>query len=424
MTAEPHPLTWYVPAAVLGVAFLAKLPGLRRGWRNPMVRAVNAMLLLPCVTFACSAPPTVRLVNRLTGIDNFSAVFVHCVLSAYACASVVLVEYWRAGPEAGAATRRRVRGWLLCYAVVIVAVVVLFALGEAPVERPVDFDLHYAATPFLREMSVVYLTGLSLASFATMVMCWNWAGTIGNASDRAGATPVVPWLKIGLQALVLGSSANFLFGAAKLTVIAATWAGRDWSMVGEGMAPFMALCGALVGLGFLTPVVGPWLAGHVWHPYAKVFALRWLWRAAHPPAAAGCFRALVGTPWYLGPEHLLMYRMTAIHDWLLGLYAYCPEDVRELAHRDATEAGAPERRARAIGIAAMLKAATEDRARRCTASEEQRLLAARVVGAAEAADAEILVCVSRALPTAPGRAELYARARRAEPAAGSRGRTP
>ncbi|MFB6635164.1 hypothetical protein ACFCWY_35260 [Streptomyces sp. NPDC056362] len=39
-------VNYYIPACVVFVVLMAKLPALKRGWRLPMVRTVNVALAL------------------------------------------------------------------------------------------------------------------------------------------------------------------------------------------------------------------------------------------------------------------------------------------------------------------------------------------------------------------------------------------
>ena len=83
---------------------------------------------------------------------------VYLLLSAFSGSCLVLIINWRGGPPE--TTRRLSRRWIAGYGAVCAAIVLLFVLGEAPVERLRDFDTYYANTPYIREMIVLYLTGV------------------------------------------------------------------------------------------------------------------------------------------------------------------------------------------------------------------------------------------------------------------------
>lgn len=164
--------SYYIPAAAMACALVLKAPALLRSWRDPLLRSVCTLLTLAGLVFLFAAPPTIAKVNRLTGITNVSAPLVYCLLSAFSAACLVLVVNWRGGPPAQ--TRLLTRRITAGYAVVIVALVVLFALGDAPVERLRDFDTYYARTPYLRELIVLYLTAMTVAGLAMTALCWRW----------------------------------------------------------------------------------------------------------------------------------------------------------------------------------------------------------------------------------------------------------
>ncbi|MFE6786348.1 MAB_1171c family putative transporter [Streptomyces sp. NPDC057680] len=393
----PGELDSYLPAAVLGAALLARLPGLLRGWRSPTVRTVNALLFLPCLGFVLSAPPTVTAVNRFTGISNVSALLVHCVMTAYACATLVLLTHWRSGSEDQARTRRRVRTWRTGCCVVIAALVVLFALGDVPVEQPRNFDTYYAATPYISGMLVLYLLAYVVAGVAMALVCGNWMRDIGRTADRGSRTTVDRFLWIGLLVLATGAVGNIVFGSFKLTAIAARWAGRDWDALNESLSPFMAVCGMVIGFGLMVPVYGPGLVDRVWRPLLHIHALRPLWQLVRRSLPTAGKRPFPAPSWYAGPEQVLLYRMTAVHDWMLDLSAYCADEIRERSYLRAKGAGAPEREAVAAGLAAMYVAAADVRAREPAPLTERCAPVVVAVCSAGREDRDLLVSISRAL---------------------------
>lgn len=397
----PDGIDCYVPAAVLGAAVLARLPGLVRGRRSPTVRTVNILLLLPCLGFVLSAPPTVTAVNRFTGVSNLSALLVHCLMTAYACASLVLLNYWKGQSEDCARARRRARAWWTGCCAVIVTLTVLFALGDVPVEQPRNFDTYYATTPYISGMLVLYLLAYVIAGVAMARVCGKWMLDIRGRTADGTRTAVDRFLRAGLLVLVLGSVGNIVFSSVKLTAIAARWAGRDWDALNESLSPFMAVCGMVVGLGLLVPVYGPGLVDRVVHPLTDLHALRPLWRLARRSRPADRSRAFPSPPWYAGPEQVLLYRMTAIHDWMLDLSGYCADEVRERSYRRAKGAGAPAREAVAAGLAAMYVAAADARAREPEPPTERCAPAVVAVCTAEREDRDLLVSISRALAARP-----------------------
>ncbi|MCY0921968.1 hypothetical protein OS965_28005 [Streptomyces sp. H27-G5] len=394
---------YYLPAAVLGAALLAKSPALLRGWRCATVRTVNALLFLPCAGFILSSPPTITAVNRFTGISNLSALLVHCIMTAYACASLLLLDYWRGEPGEHARTGRRTRAWKAGCFVVIVALVGLFALGDVPVECPRDFDTYYATTPFISEMLVLYLLAYIAAGAAMTIVCWSWLLDIDRRTAHGTKTAVTRPLRIGLLVLVIAALANIVFGLFKLTAIAARWAGRDWDALNESVSPLISASGIMIGIGLLVPAYGPGLIDRVWHPLLGIRDLRPLWRLVRRSGLTPGSRMFLPPPWYAGPEQVLLYRMTTIHDWMLELCAHSTDDVREAAYRQAKETGATEREAVTAGLASMFTAAVDARAHTVAPAAEQNLLAVAAVRSAEADDRDLLVSISRALAAASAR---------------------
>jgi hypothetical protein len=162
-------------------------------------------------------------------------------------------------------------------------------------------------------------------------------------------------------------------------------------------APATTLTGVAIGSGFLVPAFGPRLAEHVGRPLLTIIALRPLWRTVcHPTTGAGN-EPLLTTPWYASPEERLMAQITTTHDWMLKLRAYCADDVRAASYSRAKENGEAERDAVAFGLAVMLRAAADDRARQAPAGDEQSARAASALRSAWATYPDLIVHISRAL---------------------------
>lgn len=216
---------WWIPAAVLATALAIKLPTIIRLWKDPLLRAVGGLLLLACAVFVFVAPSTIVRVNRVTGVPNISAPWVYSLLTAFCGACLVLIIAWRDGlSERSARTRRATRWVVSVYGGVIVALWVLFALADVPVERTRDLDTYYANTPFMREEILLYLLAHTAAVLITSRLIWNWI--------RTGGFDV--WLRRGLRFLGVGYALNLAFDAAKLTPSrpagpATTWTGSAWT---------------------------------------------------------------------------------------------------------------------------------------------------------------------------------------------------
>ncbi|WP_455360262.1 MAB_1171c family putative transporter [Streptomyces sp. SYSU K21746] len=337
---------YYVPAAAMGIALACKLPGMAGAWRDPLLRSVCALLALAGLVFFFAAPPTITTVNRLTGVANFSGPLVYCLLSAFSAACLVLITNWRGGPPER--TRRVSRRWVAGYGVVIVALVVLFSLGDAPVERLRDLDTYYATTPYIREMIVLYLAALTVAGVAMTVLCWRWSLQVRG------------WLRIGLMIIVVGYLFNLAYLGTKFAAVFARWAGRDWDALSTDAAPVLASVGAQISaVGFCLPLVCQRLAD-IWSTWTTYRQLGPLWRELHTvtPSQSRAVRMALWSP----AELRVTQRESDIHDGMLSLYPYfCPE-ARAHAYEAAVNAGSDPAQAQAVADAAMVTAAVRARA--------------------------------------------------------------
>ncbi len=333
-------LGFYVPAAVAGAAFVFKLPALVRSRRDPLMRSVGGLLLIASGVFFFAAPPTISTVNALTGVPNFSAPLVYGVLTAFCASCLVLIINWRGGD--GETVRRATRWCVSVYSGVIVALVVLFVLADAPVERLRDLDTYYAGTPFMREMIVLYLTAHTVAVVTTTVLCWRWSRQIHG------------WLRAGVSLIVVGYLLNIVYDSVKFAAVFARWSGRNWDWLSTDVAPPVAsLSGVLIGIGFVLPMAGQ-RASKRWRAHLAYRRLEPLWRELRQVAPG---TGSVRMPRWSAPELLLTQRRADIHDGLLLLTPYFDAALREAAHRAALERGATEEEAVAVSDAAMTVAA-------------------------------------------------------------------
>ncbi|MGQ4477308.1 DUF6545 domain-containing protein [Streptomyces sp. SAS_276] len=327
----------WIPTAVLGAALALKLPAIIRLWREPLLRAVGGLLLLACAVFVFVMPPVIIWTNRVTGVPNLSAPWVYSLLTAFSGAGLLLIVTWRNGLSDRSDATRRARRWVISvYSGVIVALWVLFALADAPVERVRDLDTYYANTPFMREMIVLYLLGHTVAVLITGRLIWNWV----RADGLHG------WLRWGLTFLGAGYALNLGFDLAKLTAVAARWTGHDLDTLSTDIAPCAACLGAiLIAVGFILPHTGQYLHGRlrVRLAHHRLRPLYVLMRSVDGD----------GVPFVLcaAPELRLIRRETYIRDVLLPLARHLDDDLRTRAHQAALTLGCTPPRAKALAAA-------------------------------------------------------------------------
>ncbi|MGR6973987.1 MAB_1171c family putative transporter [Streptomyces cynarae] len=376
--------SYYIPAAAMGLALTFKAPALARSWRDPLLRSVCALMALAGLVFFFAAPPTIAKVNDLTGITNVSAPLVYCLLSAFSASCLVLVVNWRGGPPEQ--TRRTTRRIIIGYGVVVVALVTLFALGDAPVERLVDFDTYYARTPYMREMIVLYLLALTVAGVAMNFMCGRWALQVRG------------WLRVGLLIIVTGYLFNLAYLSTKFTAVVARWYGHDLDYLSSDAAPVLASAGAQISaVGFCLPLACQ-RVGDSWSTWATYRRLGPLWRELRPVSAHADHGVRIS--WWSPVELQVTQRESDIHDGMLGLYPYFDSEVRSRAYDAARAAGSDPVHAQAEADAAMVAAAVRARA----ADPEGRVISSAGTDSAPAASLEVprdLVRMSVALRQSP-----------------------
>ncbi|MFF3844245.1 MAB_1171c family putative transporter [Streptomyces sp. NPDC002328] len=333
-------VSYWLPTVVLTAALAIKLPSILKLWRDPLLRAVGGLLVFACAVFVFAAPSTIAWTNRVTGVPNIAAPWVYSLLTALSASWLLLIIAWRNGrTERSAQTRRATRWVVSVYAGVVVALWVLFALADVPVEQIRDLDTYYANTPFMREEILLYLTAHTVACSVTARLIWNWIRTDGLDA----------WLRWGLRFLGVGYATNLLFSAAKFTAVAARWTGHDLDWLNTNVAPSAACIAAtFVAVGFIVPHAGQYLQE------------RWLVRRRHRNLRplSRLMRDATGNrePFALRatPELRLIRRETFIRDALLPLSRHLDEDLRGRAYEAAVALGHDRGRAQALATAVAL----------------------------------------------------------------------
>ncbi|MEU9286637.1 MAB_1171c family putative transporter [Streptomyces sp. NPDC048275] len=342
-------ISFWIPTAVLTAALAIKLPSIVKLWKDPLLRAVGGLLVLACAVFVFAAPQTIAWTNRVTGVPNIAAPLVYSLITAFCGSCLLLITAWRNGISDRSRTTRRATRWVVTvYAGVIVALWVLFALADAPVERVRDLDTYYARTAFMREEIVLYLLAHTVACVITSKLIWNWIRTDG----------LDVWLRSGLKSLGVGYAMNLIYDSAKIAAVVARWTGHDLDWLSTGLAPPVAAVSAiLIAVGFILPHAGQYLHRRVrtrlshWH-------LRPLYRLTRTVTGGRIPLKLRATP-----ELRLTRRETFIRDALLHLARFIDEDLWRRAYDAAGGLGFEAGRARSLAHIVTIKDAIETRKR-------------------------------------------------------------
>lgn len=343
-------VAFWIATAVLATALAIKLPTIIRLWKDPLLRAVGGLLLLACVVFVFVTPSTIAWTNRVTGVPNIAAPLVYSLLTAFCASCLLLITAWRDGLSDRSAVTRRAQRWVIAvYSGVIIALWVLFALADVPVERRIDLDTYYANTPYMREEILLYLLAHCTTALITSRLIWNWVSADGLLDS---------WLRWGLMSLGAGYGMNLVFDAVKLTAVTARWTGHDLDWLSTGVAPPVACLSAiLIAVGFILPHVGQYLHDR-WRIRLAHNQLRPLYLLMRSVSGEGVPLLLRARP-----ELRLTLRETFIRDMLLPLGRRIDEDLRRRSYDAALALGHPPDKAKALAAAVTILDAVDKRAR-------------------------------------------------------------
>ncbi|MFF4536900.1 MAB_1171c family putative transporter [Streptomyces aureus] len=330
-------LVVYLAAALLALSAVLLFRRPRAALRNPLTASTCAAVSISALCFTCSAPMTLAAVNRLTGVPNFGAPMTYSVISAYSCSLIILLIQWRGGPPEQ--LRRTTRHAVVVFGLLIIAIIVLFSLADAPVERLNDLDTYYANTPYMREMIVLYLVGHGACIVVMSAVCLTWLREVRGP------------LRTGLQLILVGLLLDLAgFEIAKVTAIVARWSGHDLDFLSTNVAPPVVSLGALFcSAGFTLPRLLPPAITH-WRSLNDYRRLTPLWTEVQWAATA----PKPSPSWWELPHTRLQWLEVSIHDALLALAPLFDDRVRRISLATALDEGKTPSQARVIAEAAML----------------------------------------------------------------------
>ncbi|MFH0246003.1 MAB_1171c family putative transporter [Streptomyces sp. HK10] len=313
-------ISYALPALLLTVALILKVPTVVRSWRDPDKRATWLFLMWACAVFFSVAPTSLAKINDISGVPNFAAPWTYSLLTAFCASCITMIITWREAPSAR--RRTKVRRVIAIYTGIVVALWSTFLLADVPVERVYDLDTYYANTPWMREHILLYLIAHMVSALVAAGMIWKWIPEVSSG-----------WLKFSLFLLQTGYALGLVFDVTKLTAVAARWNGTDWDFLSTDVAPpFAILDATFVGIGFILPVIGPFL--QKWpREQATYWALLPLARAIRHVAPSAA-KAQVGR---FAPLDLrVLQRQQRIEDCMLRLAAYYDHDAYHRAYAVAS----------------------------------------------------------------------------------------
>jgi len=336
-------VVFVVPAALLWVSVLWRVPTLRRG---PSERALWLALAALGLTATLEVPAVEQAVARLTPAEpNLGYLVKHVLIAGVALAAwEVLRGVTLPAPEAARGARRRAG----TAAVVIMTLVALFL--TAPVEAdhsPSGFTGRYGSEPIMVAFWLVFLGWLGAALIQTIRLTWQYG-------KRAPRTP----LRTGI--LLIGASAMACLGYVvyKSAYLLARASGSETGPVVGSYAP---LSRTLIVASMLLIVTGcAWPAirsSRFWRHadnWVRLRRLRPLWQAVYEATPA------IALTW--PSPHLervrvrdlevrLYRRVVEIRDGVLALRPFAPPDLRDRAREAALESGVPTDRVNPVAEA-------------------------------------------------------------------------
>lgn len=311
-------------AVVAWVAAVVRLSSaLRKGAATPSRNAVTAALILLATTFTMSTPVVWGFADRITGIDNITALIAHLCVVGFSVTIQVLLLGWT---NPAAVARRRSRRRIVSLFVVVTVLGVLFTQLGPTETRTTDFVASYAHRPQLAAYLIIYVSAFAMGLIDIVRICWPYAEILDSG-----------WLRRGLRTTAVGASVGLVYCVARLLDASTTlgWSPPRW----EGIIPISSSTGALlVVVGLTMPVWGPRVSRvrKMFRTLRRYQQLHPLWSAL-TDAVPG-IKLPAGPEWWK-PGDRLHRRVVEIYDAYLALRPYISEEISDEARRQAHATG-------------------------------------------------------------------------------------
>ncbi|MFI0711586.1 MAB_1171c family putative transporter [Streptomyces inhibens] len=351
MNVYLHP----VCAVVAWLAFGYKLSALRKSPRDYALIALCGALMCSALSFTVSHPYVWGYVDRLFGFPNSAAlVSMVCVVLVLTNQQVVLT-FWAHPPERA---WRRARPRVLAAALVLAALITLFAMTAPSEPRPKDFSLHYAGHPLYAVYLLIYLVFYTVGEIETARLSQRYA----KVSHRL-------WLRRGLRLTAVGAWTTLGFSLIRITDVILS----PYAVDLRPLEPVAWVCGdvgaLLTHVGWTLPGWGPTLNAprrwvRAWRQYRR---LRPLWNVLHELAPMIELTAPANGFWSRFRPSTLEFKVyrqvIEIRDGQLALRSYTDPEAVRTATELGRRAGLTGKELQAIEEAAQLASMVRSRER-------------------------------------------------------------
>jgi len=332
----------HVTAALSWIAFLFRLPVLRRSPSASPARAYVGVLLFVAMALTFLLPEIYSAISGVTGEANLSLLLANGATAA-TCWAVQL--YLLRVNFTDEALHRRIRWAHALFAAVLATLIVLFMLAPLELETR-DFIGMYGGAPFVLEYRMVFLTYLGISAGALAHFTWRWSNRASAISLGTG----VP-LSLGLRVVALGGYAGLGYITNELGRMIVPRLGRDYPLpapnaVSQGL---VITAVTLMVLGSTLPALGSRMVWNVtrgwatrYRAYRRLFPLWLALYRAVPRIALVPTTSPLDELWAIGDlRYRLRRRVVEIRDGIVALSPYLDADVAALAARLARAAALP-----------------------------------------------------------------------------------
>ncbi|MFE5864315.1 MAB_1171c family putative transporter [Streptomyces virginiae] len=238
-------VVYAILALITWSAFAYKFRDLIKDWTNRELRLLCLAIATFALPFVTASPWLYVRIDAALGYPNIATLITYVAVAICLASFVALLVSWSSA-QSKIRLRHRV---IVAYSVTtILSMIVLFLLGDvAEAERPIDFDVFYARTPYITGFLLVYFTLFTVSMTGLVRLCWRYAKAVD-----------APWLRRGLRTVTIG--AGFGLGYSVLKTASLVWGlfgDSPLAVASNDIAPMSAsVAAAAFSIGFTMPAWG------------------------------------------------------------------------------------------------------------------------------------------------------------------------
>ncbi|MFC1435384.1 MAB_1171c family putative transporter [Streptacidiphilus sp. N1-3] len=214
--------------------------------RSASLLTLVGIRVVTSIAFLCGTPWLQDHLARAVGFPNIATLILYPCIVLQSLASLLVLWFWQ---KPAREAWRGARWLVVTYGLILCSMVLLFMVGHARDNRPIDFDVYYARNPAIAAFQLLYDGCFAVGLLANIRMTRRYSVLV-----REG----MPWVRRGLNVTALGCTVALGHFLTKVPSMVCLWFGSDTlNFANIVVGPiFSAAAALLIHAGATVPAWG------------------------------------------------------------------------------------------------------------------------------------------------------------------------